>query len=104
MQFNCSIVPVAPLLFRGAEPEALSQPPKGIFDMVLRKRYAPPTAGDEVWNLSLSSSPSADASQRFLRFMSRTASVETVNRGERTCVHPTSKMIDPQKLLSSDLK
>lgn len=27
--------------------------------------------------------------------MSRTASVETVNRGERSCVHPTPKMIDP---------
>ena len=27
--------------------------------------------------------------------MSRTASVETVNRGEHSCVHPTSKMIDP---------
>lgn len=27
--------------------------------------------------------------------MSRTASVETVNRGERSCVHPTRKMIDP---------
>lgn len=62
--------------------------------MVLRKRYDPPTDGDEVWNLSLSSSPSADARQRFLRFMSRTASVETVNRGERSCVHPTSKMIE----------
>jgi len=29
--------------------------------------------------------------------MSRTASVETVNRGERSCVHPTPKMIDPKK-------
>lgn len=28
--------------------------------------------------------------------MSRTASVETVNRGERSCVHPTPKMIDPK--------
>ena len=27
--------------------------------------------------------------------MSRTASLETVNRGERSCVHPTPKMIDP---------
>ena len=27
--------------------------------------------------------------------MSRTASVETVNRGEHSCVHPTPKMIDP---------
>ena len=27
--------------------------------------------------------------------MSRTASVETINRGERSHVHPTSKMIDP---------
>lgn len=30
--------------------------------------------------------------------MSRTASVETVNRGEHSCVHPTSKMIDPEIL------
>ena len=29
--------------------------------------------------------------------MSRTASVETINRGERSHVHPTSKMIDPEK-------
>ena len=29
--------------------------------------------------------------------MSRTASVETVNREERSCVHPTPKMIDPKK-------
>ena len=28
--------------------------------------------------------------------MSRTASVETVNREERSCVHPTPKMIDPE--------
>ena len=28
--------------------------------------------------------------------MSRTASVETVNRGEHSCVHPTPKMIDPK--------
>ena len=28
--------------------------------------------------------------------MSRTASVETVNREERSCVHPTPKMIDPK--------
>ena len=28
--------------------------------------------------------------------MSRTASVETINRGERSHVHPTSKMIDPK--------
>ena len=27
--------------------------------------------------------------------MSRTASVETINRGERSHVHPTPKMIDP---------
>jgi hypothetical protein len=30
--------------------------------------------------------------------MSRTASVETVNREERSCVHPTPKMIDPIKV------
>ena len=30
--------------------------------------------------------------------MSRTASLETVNRGERSCVHPTPKMIDPKKI------
>jgi serine/threonine-protein kinase HipA len=30
--------------------------------------------------------------------MSRTASVETINRGERSHVHPTSKMIDPKKM------
>ena len=28
--------------------------------------------------------------------MSRTASVETIKRGERSHVHPTSKMIDPK--------
>ena len=45
---NCFIVPEAPRLFRGAEPEAYFQPPKGILDRVLRKRYNPPTDGDGV--------------------------------------------------------
>lgn len=43
------MVPAAPRLFRGAEPEAEPQPPKGILDRVLRKRYNPPTVGDGVW-------------------------------------------------------
>ena len=94
---NCFIVPEAPRLFRGAEPEAYFQPPKGILDRVLRKRYTRSPDGDGVWDLFLSSSPSAETDQRFLRFMSRTASIETVNRGKRPYVHPISKVIDPKK-------
>ena len=95
---NCFIVPEAPRLFRGAEPEAYFQPPKGILDRVLRKRYTRSPDGDGVWDLFLSSSPSAETDQRFLRFMSRTASIETVNRGKRPYVHPISKVIDPNFL------
>ena len=46
---NCFMVPAAPACSEGAEPEAEPQPPKGILDRVLRKRYDPPTDGDGVW-------------------------------------------------------